>query len=142
MNCKMFKEIRTSKSKYAEIIRFVIVGGIATAIQYAIYLVCLNVVIVSAQLSTIISYCISLMINFILSNVFTFKTKATTKKATGFVISHMINMGLQIMLVSAFSKIIPESYALFPAMMICIPINFILVRLSLKGRNPDCGLKA
>lgn len=131
---KIIKSVIDSNSKRAEMLRFVIVGVLATGIQYGAYLLCLSTEVIVAQLATAISYCISLVVNFILSNIFTFQTKASTKKAAGFFVSHMINMGLQITLVSLFSLIIQESLALFPAMIICVPVNFLLVRFALKGK--------
>lgn len=120
-------------SKVEEMIRFVLVGLLATGIQYGVYLMILSTSFVKAQFATAISYTVSLIFNFILSNIFTFKTKASTKKAANFVLSHMINMGMQIALVSLFSLIMSESLALFPAMVICVPINFLMVRYALKG---------
>lgn len=120
-------------SKVEELIRFVLVGLLATGIQYGVYLMILSTGFVKAQFATAISYTVSLIFNFILSNIFTFKTKASPKKAANFVLSHMINMGMQIALVSLFSLIMSESLALFPAVMICVPINFLMVRYALKG---------
>lgn len=130
---RFIKHIGSSNSKHAELFRFVLVGVLATGIQYGAYLICLSAGII-AQVATVISYCISLVVNYILSNVFTFQTKASTKKAAGFIASHMINMGLQILLVSLFSHLMSASFALIPAMMICVPVNFLLVRFALKGR--------
>lgn len=131
----IINQIKSSEGAHVEAIRFALVGGVATVIQYLCYLLLLKTGVISAEVATVVSYCISLIFNFILSNVFTFKTKATTRKATGFLMSHMVNLGMQTGLVYVFSHIIAPSIALIPAMIICIPINFLLVRLSLKGRT-------
>lgn len=123
-----------SPGRLSELIRFVAVGGIATAIQYVAYLLCISSDAMSPQWATVVSYCISLVFNFILSNFFTFKTRPNRKKALGFVMSHMVNMGLQIILVSLFTHLVGEKWALLPAMAICVPVNYLLVRLSLTGK--------
>lgn len=124
-----------SERRVSELVRFGLVGGVATAIQYVAYLGCLATGVLSAQVATVVSYCISLAFNFVLSNVFTFKTQPNKRKAAGFLVSHAVNMGLQIVLVSAFSPLVGEKLALLPAMVICVPVNYLMVRFALKGRG-------
>lgn len=116
-----------------EIIRFGIVGVIATIIHYGIYLV-LNLIIVS-WIAYSIGYGISFLGNFYLSNRFTFKTKPTFKKGVGFGLSHFINYLLQVILLSVFIKLgIPDKYAPIPVFCIAVPVNFLMVRFVLKSR--------
>lgn len=120
--------------KYKEIIRFGIVGIIATALHYGIYLA-LNLVI-SANVSYTIGYLVSFVCNFILSNWFTFKTKPTLKKGVGFGLSHVVNYLLHMFFLNLFIHLgVPESYAPIPVFLIVIPINFILVRTVLKSKK-------
>lgn len=121
--------------RVAEAARFVFTGGVAAAIQYAVYLLCLVDDRVSAEIATPVSYCVSLIFNFVLSNLFTFRTKPNKKNAVAFVASHMVNMGLQTLLVSIFSRIMSDSIALVPAMLICIPVNFLMVRFALTNHR-------
>lgn len=122
------------KSRINEIIRFGIVGGLATVIQYVVYYVFVHYVGLTAVVSTIVSYAISFVFNFILSNLFTFHTRPNAKKGVGFTLSHLINMGLQVGLVAIFKDITGPTYALLPAMAICIPVNYLLVRFSLTSK--------
>lgn len=131
MSINMMLSSVMGNGRVAEAIRFVFTGGVATAIQYAVYLLCLLDDRISAEIATPVSYCVSLIFNYVLSNLFTFRTKPNKKNAVAFVASHMINMGLQTLLVSMFSRIISDSIALVPAMLICIPVNFIMVRFAL-----------
>ena len=128
------KQLITSNSRFSEIIRFGIVGGTATIIQYGLYYVFVNFVGVSPVLSAPISYALSFLANFFLSSFFTFHKKPTAKIGLGFTLSHLINMGLQTLLVAIFSAIdwgvsaeMQKTLALLPAMLICIPINYLLV---------------
>lgn len=118
--------------KYQEQIRFIIVGILATAIHYGIYIL-LNLMIVS-WLAYSIGYGISFLCNFYLSSKYTFKSKASIKKGIGFGISHAINYLIHITLLSVFIKIgINEELAPIPVFAIAIPINFILVRFVFKS---------
>lgn len=121
------------KQSFSEIIRFGIVGVIATIIHYGIYLV-LNLIIVS-WIAYSIGYGISFLGNFYLSNRFTFKTKPTVKKGMGFGLSHFINYLLQVILLNIFIKLgIPDKYAPIPVFCIAVPINFLMVRFVLKSK--------
>lgn len=122
------KELITGKSRLSEIIRFGMVGMFATILQYGIYVVFVDAVGVKAVPSTLISYAISFIANFFLSSYFTFHTRPDAKKGLGFALSHLVNMGLQTGLVAIFQQIVGKTLALLPALGICIPVNYLLVR--------------
>lgn len=132
---RLLFSIRKSENHMAEIFRFIITGTIATAIQYGFYLLFIGVCNFTAILSTIISYCISFTANYFISNTFTFHTRPSRKNAVLFLLSHLINLGMQSLLVPIFSQHLTPAYALLPAMAICVPCNFILVRFSLKSNR-------
>lgn len=129
------KKLITGKNRISEIIRFGMVGGIATLLQYGIYVVFVEAVDIPAVTATMVSYAISFIFNFLMSNYFTFHTKPNAKKGIGFTLSHIINMGLQVGLVAIFKGIVGDTLALLPAMVICIPINYLLVRFALTNRR-------
>ena len=125
------------KEKQGEIIRFGIVGALATALHYGIYLGLLWVLPeINRSLAYSIGYVLSFVFNFVASNYFTFKTKPTTKKGIGFAMSHAVNYGLHIGLLNFFlwcglsSKLAP-----IPVFVIVIPVNFVLVRFVLKRQD-------
>lgn len=129
-------------SRKSEIIRFCIVGGFATLLQYGVYLLLVAIFGLAPVAGTVISYAISFVFNFILSTFFTFHTKPTAGKGIGFALSHLINLGLQTLFVVIFKGIVGPDYALLPALAICIPVNYILVRFALTskrlhGRNQE-----
>lgn len=127
----------TGDSRLSELIRFGIVGGLATLIQYGVYVVFVAAVKVAAVPSTMISYAISFVCNFLLSNYFTFHTRPNAVKGLGFALSHLINMGLQVGLVAIFKELVGPTLALLPAMAVCIPVNYCLVRFALTSRYMD-----
>lgn len=122
------KEIINSSSRISEILRFCMVGGFATVLQYGIYVVFVDAVHVKPVPSTIISYAISFIFNYILSSYFTFHKKPTAQNMLGFMSSHAINMGMQTGIVAIFQGIVGGTLALLPAFAICIPLNYLLVR--------------
>lgn len=126
-NNKLYSAV-TADSRYSEMLRFGIVGGIATLIQYGVYVVFVDAVHVKAVPSTLISYAISFVFNFILTSYFTFHKRPNASNALGFILSHAINMGMQTGLVAIFKGIVGNTLALLPALAICVPVNYLLVR--------------
>ena len=129
-----YKPFRNEKTdKTGEFIRFGIVGVVATAIQYGLYLLLLKWL--QPQISNTIGYVISFIFNYIASTKFTFKVKSTAKKGAGFAFSHFINYVLQTVFLTLFLWLgLPKNIALIPVFFICVPINFLLVRLFLKKK--------
>lgn len=113
--------------KWQQPIRYAIVGGLATAIHYGLYL--LLQLWIWPWLAYTIGYALSFVVNYILTNYFTFRTQPSTRNGIGFVISHTVNYGLHIGLLELFLWIgIPNEWAPFPVFAIVIPINFFILR--------------
>lgn len=111
----------------AEFIRFAIVGILATAIHYGVYL--LLDLFMPANPAYAGGYVISFFCNFFLSARFTFKKQATVTKGLGFGMSHLINFALHMLLLNLFLHIgLSDALAPIPVYCICIPVNFLLVR--------------
>lgn len=123
-------KILISKKQIGEIIRFGIVGVIATLIQYIVYLTGYN--FVGTNIAFTLGYIISLVFNFILSNYFTFKTNPNKEKGIKFLLAHGFNYGLQMLLLNLFNFVgIHKALTPFFVYSISIPVNFILVRKAL-----------
>ena len=118
------------KKKLGEIVRFIIVGGLATAIQYGVYL--LMLFWLQPLLANTIGYLVSFTFNYIASTRYTFRVKSTTKRGLGFVFSHIVNYLLQSLTLHAFLLLgLDKKIAMIPMFAICVPINFVLVRFFL-----------
>lgn len=124
------KKLMKGDDRLSEIFRFCLVGGTATVIQYGLYVVFVDAVGVKAVPSTLISYSISFVFNYFLSTYFTFQKKPSTQNMLGFVLSHACNMGLQTGMVAIFKGLVGNTLALLPALGICIPINYLMVRFA------------
>lgn len=119
------------RQKLGEIVRFGVVGVVATALQYVIYLVCVRWM--HATLANTIGYVLSFIFNFFATTRFTFRTQASVRRGAGFALSHLVNYGLQTVSLLAFIHMgVPEQWAPLPMFCICVPINFLLVRFFMK----------
>lgn len=116
-----------NKALKLEIVRFGIVGIIATGVHYGAYLLLKQFIGLNISYTT--GYLISLICNFYLTAKFTFKTDTSVKKSIGFIASHVVNYLLHIFLLNIFIKIgMSSTLAPIPVYCIAIPVNFILVR--------------
>ncbi len=130
------------KEKLGEVIRFGIVGAIATLLQYAIYLAMMPILEhilpqmgdhALATAANTIAYILSFIFNFIASTRYTFKVKANAKRGAGFTLSHIVNYSMQTLFLNLFVGIgLIKQMAMIPTLCICIPVNFLLVRFFLK----------
>jgi len=135
-----------TRKKLFQILRFGIVGVIATAIHYGVYWIFLRWI--NPTFAYSIGYGVSFIFNFFLSSFFTFKIRPDIKKGIGFALSHGINYLLHISLLNVFLYLgVPSVLAPFPVFAIAVPINFILVHTALthtkknaKSINTDSGV--
>ncbi len=122
-------------TKIQQFIRFAIVGALATAIHYGLYLLIVwaNDIGEDETLYTNIAYSIGYVVawcaNFYLSAHFTFQSNTSLKRGIGFALSHGVNYVLHIIFLNLFLWLgLSETIAPIPVFCIVIPINFILVR--------------
>lgn len=132
------------RQKLGEVIRFAIVGGIATVLQYVIYLAAMPLLAslipsladsdhTLATIANTLAYLISFIFNFIASTRYTFKVKANAKRGAGFTFSHIVNYSMQTLFLNLFVGLgLMKQIAMIPTLCICIPVNFLLVRFFLK----------
>ena len=132
----------SKREKLGEVIRFGIVGGLATVLLYGIYLAIMPVLShfipqlgdhTLATAANTIAYVVSFIFNFIASTRYTFKVKANAKRGAGFTLSHVVNYSMQTICLNLFVGLgLAKQWAMIPTLCICIPVNFLLVRFFLK----------
>lgn len=128
--CKDIIEL-IKKYKLEEFIKFVIVGLIATGINYIVYLIFHK--LVNINIAYTLGYIISFCFNLIASHLFTFKKKVNSKSSFRFLLAHLTNYLIQIALLNLFTLInVPDNLAPIPVYIIAIPINFLTVRFAIK----------
>lgn len=110
-----------------EIIRFGIVGALATGIHYGVYWL-LNGII-NLNLAYTVGYFVSFVVNYILSAQFTFRKRKSVKNGFGICGAHLFNYLLQMGLLNLFIWLgFSKSLAPVPVYCVTIPTNFIIVR--------------
>lgn len=119
------------RQQLGEVLRFGIVGVLATLLQYAIYWALIHAV--NPSIAMTVGYAISFVFNFIASTRFTFRVKASASRGAGFALSHVVNYLLQMATLNLFLWLgVAKQWAPIPMFCICVPVNFILVRHFLK----------
>ncbi|MBQ9665665.1 MAG: GtrA family protein [Bacteroidaceae bacterium] len=120
-----------NKQAVFEIVRFIIVGVVATAIHYGVYWLLMQWLNVTVAYS--IGYAISFICNFLLTSLFTFRKKASVKRGIGFGMAHGVNYLLHVLFLQFFLWLgISKQLVPIPVFAIVIPINFLLVRFVFK----------
>ena len=130
------------QGKLGEVIRFGIVGGLATVIQYGTYYGLIQLIPSTASkgdahlwttVAMTVGYIVSFIFNFFASTRYTFRVKANAKRGAGFLFSHIVNYCLQMLTLNFFLWLgFSKAVAPIPMFCICVPINFLLVRFFLK----------
>ena len=119
------------KETFGEILRFGVVGVIATVIHYVIYWVLQHWINVNVAYT--IGYFVSFLFNYYLSAHFTFREKTSKKNGAGFIGAHVFNYLLQIGLLNFFLWLgLSRTMAPIGVYAIAVPTNFILVRFAFK----------
>lgn len=132
----MREPIALSPKTLGEILRFGIVGCVATVIHYLIYWL-LNKWI-NVNIAYTIGYATSFVCNFFLTSYFTFKKKASLKRGLGFGGAHLCNYLLQMLLLNFFILLgVKKDLAPIPVYAIAIPINFLMVRFVFKHNDKE-----
>ena len=124
------------RQKLGEVVRFGIVGVLATALQYAIYWVLIHVM--APSLAMTVGYGLSFIFNFIASTRYTFKVEANAKHGVGFALSHVVNYLLHMVLLAFMLWMgVPERWAPAPVYCVAVPINFLMVRYVFKNTKEE-----
>ena len=134
------------KERLGEIIRFGIVGVLAVAIQYGVYLLLITLFSDNSSLpfsegagvgfpllANCFAYVVSFLFNYVASTRYTFHVRSTARRGAGFTLAHLVNFLLQTLLLALFLRLgLSKPVAMLPVFAICVPINFLLVRYFLK----------
>jgi len=123
------------KSLYKQIVAFLIVGIIATAIDWILYYILCNIVLISPYISNILSFIIALIFNYIASSkwVFNFKNKSFVP----FVIYSIIGLLLTEALLFIFIDLIniDKMISKIIATIITMIFNFLTRKVLLEKKH-------
>ena len=123
--------MKISRETIYEVLRFGIVGVVATLLHYVIYWILQHWINVNVAYT--IGYFLSFIANYFLSAQFTFREKTTTRNGIGFAGAHLFNYLFQMVLLNIFLWLgVSKALAPLPVYCIAVPVNFILVRTVFK----------
>lgn len=115
------------RETFFEILRFGVVGVIATAIHYGVYYLLHDMIEVNLAYTT--GYVVSFVVNYLLSARYTFKKQTSVKNGIGFMGAHAFNYLLQVSLLNLFMWLgVDKTFAPIPVYCVAIPTNFLIVR--------------
>ncbi|HCW7234929.1 TPA: flippase GtxA [Staphylococcus aureus] len=122
---------------HAEILKFIIVGGINTLNYYVVYLLLLKLLHIEYMISHITGFLVTFMISYYLNCYFVYRVKPTWRKFISFPITQIVNVSLQTVLLYVFVSWLnlPAEIAPFAGLVITIPITFVLSKWILKDSN-------
>lgn len=128
------KSLNNSDKKTAEFLRFCINGCLAVCIQYAVYWLLLHFG-VEKNIAFTLGYLVSFSYNFIATSYWTFHSRPSWKRFTGFAGSHVVNYFVQIGFLNLFSFIgFSAKLAGLLAMAAAVPVNYIILHFVYKKR--------
>lgn len=131
---KRIKEIYNSDPKYGQFLRFCINGCLAVFNQYVVYR--LLILWINVNVAYTISYIISFAINFIITSYWTFHSRPSWKRLTGFGGSHIVNFFIQLGFLNLYLWLgIPKELAALLAMGSAVPINFAMLHFVFKKKE-------
>lgn len=122
---------------HAEILKFIIVGGINTLNYYVVYLLLLKLLHIEYMISHITGFIVAFVISYYLNCYFVYRVKPTWRKFISFPITQIVNVSLQTVLLYLFVSWLnlPAEIAPFAGLIITIPITFVLSKWILKDSN-------
>lgn len=76
----MLNQFRSLWEKYRSILIYIIFGVLTTAVNYLVYIPCLNLLGLSASVSNIIAWCVAVLFAFLTNKPFVFESKDWSAK--------------------------------------------------------------
>ncbi len=128
------QKLNNSDRKSAKFIRFCINGCMAVGIQYAVFWLLSR--FIETNIAFSIGYFVSFCCNFIVTSYWTFHSRPSWKRLTGFGGSHIVNYFVQIGFLNLYLWLqIPKEWAAILAMATAVPINFMLLHFVYRKRD-------
>lgn len=122
-------------NKYRSAVRFVCVGVLGTLLQYGIYYLFLDIFRESnadsqtmTSVAFSIGFLVEMVVNYLLTNYYTFHTHPSWKNAGGFLVGRAINYGVQILFLNILIWLsMSEEIAGIVAIILAGIINYFML---------------
>lgn len=118
-----------------EFLKFIVVGGLNTAIYYIIFLLCLHLLSVHYFFAHIVAVVISIVCSFFLNSKYTYNVKPTWNKFLYFPLTQLVNIVVTMFLLLLLVESLQVSSQLAPlaALVVTIPLTFFITGRVLKS---------
>lgn len=128
----MSKEQTDRREALGELLRFALVGGVATVLHWLIYWAMLPWC--QVYVAYTVAYILSFLFNFLATSYVTFRSRPTWARLWGMAGAHAVNYVVHIALLAVMLWLgVPERWAPAPVYCVAVPINFLLVRFVFKN---------
>ncbi len=128
----MSKEKAVRREALGELVRFALVGGVATVLHWLIYWAMLPWC--QVYVAYTVAYILSFLFNFLATSYVTFRSRPTWARLWGMAGAHVVNYVVHIALLAVMLWLgIPECWAPAPVYCVAVPVNFLLVRYVFKN---------
>ena len=123
------------RAKAPSFLKFLVSGGVNTALTYVIYLILLR--FINYQTSYAISYIIGIAMSFILNRYFVFQSDRGIRSAILFPFVYLTQYLLGVFILWIWVDVAGLSKAAGPAIVVCvtIPVTFFLSRAVFTNKN-------
>ena len=129
-------ETTAAEKKRGQFVRFIITGTTATVVLYAIYYVLLLAMPINAAYS--IGFAVSFVVNFLMTSIYTFRSRPNLGKGLGFAGQQAVNYVLQLGFLNIFVWLgVPKEVAPMPVFILILPINFLLLRFVFRKKKGE-----
>mgnify|MGYP003472860051 FL=1 len=126
---------RRLPAKYRSVVRFICVGIIGTLLQYGLYYLFLEIFRralpdsnTMASVAFPIGFYIEMIVNYFLTNYYTFHTHPSWKNAGGFIFGRIINYIVQMLFLNALLWLsMSEEWAGIVAIMLAGVLNYFVL---------------
>ena len=132
----MNKDRDNRKEALGELVRFALVGGLATLLHWLIYWGMLPWC--NAYVAYSAAYMLSFLFNFLATSYVTFRSRPTWTRLWGMAGAHVVNYLLHMVLLAFMLWLgVPERWAPAPVYCVAVPINFLMLRYVFKNTKEE-----
>lgn len=133
--------------KYRSVVRFVCVGVLGTLLQYGIYYLFLGIFRESAtdsqtmtSVAFSIGFLVEMVVNYLLTNYYTFHTHPSWKNAGGFLVGRMLNYGVQLLFLNILIWLsMTDEVAGIVAIILAGVINYFVLVPFFRNKKEEDG---
>jgi putative flippase GtrA len=129
-------DARAPAGEPGRIVRFALSGAFNTAVTYALYVLALRLWLPHVAYTVV--YVAGIALAYVLNRVFVFRSHAGWRSVAATPVVYLFQYLLSLGIVQLWVSVgLPASLAPIPAIVLSLPVTYVLSRLSFSQRSPD-----